>query len=301
MMMRIQKWFLLTLAFLCSLEGGLAQSRRKTVYDSTLVGDRITPAVSSVMMPKTYTEILLSNALTSSNDYFLSNRSNLALNERNTYLINTLQITHGISASGRFNIGLDISYRTARSDADRKSSPLKVFGNDGESLQRYARGFTSLGLRARYAVTSKRNFVIQQTFYIPFQESTPDTRFLGDLRYALNTQFLYNQLIGRKVFLFTQADIFIQFKTDDTAAYYSVPFNIYGSYLLTKSLFPFVQIGMTNTLQDGDLVTQSFSYGMGLQYQFSTMFTINAFYNDTFAGKSYADWNAYSLGVRAVF
>ncbi|MEP6736642.1 MAG: hypothetical protein ABJA70_14050 [Chryseolinea sp.] len=294
----------LFLVFLClSLftDHAFAQSRRRMVYDSSIVGDRITPSVSSVMMPKTYSEVLLSNTLSTANTYFKSDRSKINLTERDTYLINTLQVTHGISASGRLNVGLDISYRMARSDANRTSSPTKVFGNDGTGLRNYARGFTSLGVRARYALTEKRNFVIQHTFYLPFQKATNDTQFLGDVRYALNTQFLYNQLIGRKVFLFAQGDIFIQFKTDHTPSYYNAPLNVYGTYLLTRNFFPFVQIGMSNTFnKDVKLSGQSYTYGVGLQYQFTTMFTINAFYNDVFAGKTYSDWRNFSFGVRAV-
>jgi len=280
----------------------VCQSPRKYRYDSALVGDRITPAVSAIMMPRTYTEVILNNSLLTTNAYFGSNRDQLDLDHRSTYLINTLQVTHGVSASGRFNVGLDLSYRTGREDADRDSSPLKVFGNDSEGLRYYARGLTSFGVRARYAVTRNRNFVIQQAVYIPFDASSQDKQFLGDNRYASNTQFLYTQLLGRKVFLFGQADILVRFKSESYSSDYTVPLNLFTSYLLTSRIFPFVQLGMLNSWDhEFDHSIQSFTYGAGLQYQFTTMFTVNVFYNNVFAGQVANKWTGVNLGIRGVF
>jgi len=279
----------------------VAQSLRRQKYDSLLVGDLITPAVSSVMMPKGYTEILLNNSLLTSNSQFTSDRTSIDLNQRYTYLINTLQVTHGIAASGRLNVGLDLSYRTGRADADPESSPLKVFGNDSEGLIQYERAFTSVGIRARYVPTKNRNFVIQHVFSIPISSGDAG-EFLGDNRYALNTQFLYTQLLGRKVFIFGQADVFVRFKEGQQDIDYTVPANVFLTYLLNSHIFPFVQLGMASTWNnDVELLRQSFSYGVGLQYQFNTMFNINAFYNDIFAGKNTNPWNSFNLGIRVVF
>lgn len=275
-----------------------AQSKRKTIYDSLLVGDRITPAVSSVMMPKTYTEIILSNVLLTTNTAYLENGDAFVLSRRSTYVLNTLQVTHGISASGRFNVGLDLSYRTGRTNADPHSSPLKVFGNDSEGLIQYERAFTSIGFRARYVPTRNRNFVIQHTFYIPFSTTSAESLFLGDNRYAFNTQLLYTQLLGRKVFLFGQADIFVRFKQDQNGTDVTKPINVYATYLLSRHVFPFVQLGMVNAWEDVN--RQSYSYGAGLQYQFNSMFNINAFYNDVFAGKNGNQWKTFNFGVRVV-
>lgn len=274
-----------------------AQSARRSLYDSLLVGDRITPAVSSVLMPKTYTEIILVNSLLTTNLIYNSNGESINLNSRFTYLINTLQVTHGLSASGRFNIGLDLSYRTGRADADRESSPLKVLGNNSEGLVEYQRSLTSIGFRARYVPTRNRNFVIQNTFYVPIGSSS-DISFLGDNRYSFNTQFLYTQLLGRKVFLFGQADILIRFKDDQNDTDYTMPINAYCTYLVNRHFFPFIQLGMVNSWSD--VTRQSFSFGGGLQYQLNTMFNINAFYSDVFAGKSSNHWNSYNLGIRVV-
>jgi len=275
-----------------------AQSKRRSLYDSMLVGDRITPAVSSVMMPKSYTEIILSNSMLTTNALYNSKGESINLSNRYTYLINTLQVTHGITTSGRFNLGLDLSYRTGRSDSDPASSPMKVMGNSSEGLIDYERSFTSIGIRARYVPTRNRNFVIQNTFVVPLSSSDAEAVFLGDNRYAFNTQFLYTQLLGRKFFLFGQTDFLIRFKDDRNDIDYTMPLNVYATYLLNRHFFPFVQLGMVNSWSD--VTRQSFSYGVGLQYQFNTMFNINAFYNDVFAGKSSNQWNAYNLGIRVV-
>jgi len=275
-----------------------AQSKRRVLYDSLLIGDRITPAVSSVMMPKRYTEIILSNSLLTTNSVFTSSGESLNLSGRYTYLINTLQVTHGVTSSGRLNVGLDLSYRTGRADSDPNSSPMKVFGNSSEGLIEYGRSLTSIGFRARYVPTRNRNFVIQNTFYVPLNSTGSDGVFLGDNRYAFNTQFLYTQLLGRKVFLFGQTDFLIRFKDDQHEADYTMPVNVFCTYLVNHHLFPFVQFGMVNSWSD--INRNSFSFGGGLQYQFNTMFNINAFYNDVFAGKNSNHWNSFNLGIRVV-
>lgn len=285
---------------LCTISVASAQSRRSR-YDSLLVGDRITPAVSSVMMPKSYTEVILYSSLITANRFFGSTGNWVSSEDRNSYLFYTLQATHGLSTSGRFNVGVDLSYRIRRTDADENSSPLKVFGNDNKGLIRYERAFTSVGLRARYIPFAKiPNLVVQHTFYIPISTGADESAYLGDNRYALNSQLLYNQLLGRKMFLFGQVDLFVRLKEGADATDYTVPVNVFATYLLTKHIFPFVQLGMSNSWYP-TVTASSYSYGAGLQVQFTSMFNINFFYNDVFAGKNTRDWKSFNLGIRKVF
>lgn len=276
---------------------------RKEKYDSLLTGDRITPAVSSVMMPKGFTEILFSNTLLSSNKYFDIERRGRDFLNRTSYLFSTLQITRGISHNARINVGLDLNYRLGRADFDRNSSPLNVFSSSGDGLVQYERAFTSVGFRARYVPVAKhRNFVIQNTFTIPLRKLSHASAFLGDNRYKLNTQFLFNHLIGRKMFLFGQADALVLFSNGDSNTDYALPLNVYASYLLTRSIIPFALIGTSNIWNESfEQQSQAFSYGLGVQFQFTTMLSANLFYNDTFAGKNVSQWQAFNVGVRGVF
>jgi opacity protein-like surface antigen len=294
---------LLTLACCILLIVVADAQTRKQRYDSLLVGDRITPAVSSVMMPRSFTEVILSNTLLSSNQYFDIERKGRDFLNRTSYLFSTLQITRGISRTGRVNVGVDVNYRLGRADFDRTSSPLDVFSSSGDGLIQYERAFTSIGVRVRYVPVSKhRNFVVQNTFTIPLSTSSDANVFLGDSRYKLNTQFLYNYLIGRKVFLFGQVDALVLFKNSEAKTSYAMPVNLYVSYILNKNIIPFALLGTTNVWNDNiEQQSQSFSYGLGLQYQFTSMFTANFFYSDTFAGKNASQWQAFNLGVRGVF
>ncbi|HEY9005803.1 MAG TPA: hypothetical protein VIM75_06695 [Ohtaekwangia sp.] len=286
----------------CILNDVQAQTaERRNAYDSLLVGDRITPAVSSVMMPKSYTEVILSNALLTTNTYFTVDHVSLSMNQRYTYFINTLQVTHGIAKSGRFNVGLDFSYRTGRQDIEARSSPMKVFGNDSKGLIQYERAITSIGIRARYLPFAKPNFVVQQTFYIPMSAGSNQSIFLGDNRYALNTQLLYNYLISRKMFLFVQADLLVRFRDARANADFTNPINVFASYLMTKHIFPFALIGMTNSWDyNFDHTRQYFTYGVGMQYQFNTMFTVNLFYSNVFSGENSNQWKTFNPGIRKV-
>jgi hypothetical protein len=255
------------------------------------------------MMPPTYTEVILSSTLLTTNQYFDSDRKAGDSDRRVSYLFSTLQITHGISSSGRVNVGIDMNYRVGRSDIDRNSSPLDVLSSSGEGMIDYERAFTSIGIRARYVpLADHPNFVIQNTFTIPVSTSSYGSLFLGDNRSKLNTQLLYNHLVGRKMFIFGQADVLVLFKTSHYNAHYAVPLNIYASYLATRNIIPFALIGTSNSWDDSfSQQAQAFTYGLGLQIQFTTMFTANLFYNDTFAGKNVSQWQAFNVGVRGVF
>lgn len=294
---------LVYLCLLSELTPALAQSRR-SIYDSLIVGDRITPAVSSVMMPKGYLEVILNNSLLTANQFFASDGDQYSFpggGKRDSYFFNTLQLTRGLSSSGRFNAGIDISYRTGRTDSDPESSPTKVLGNSSDGLIRYERAFTSIGVRTRYIPFANiRNLVVQHTFYIPISGGSQESTFLGDSRYALNSQLLFNQFIGRKTFLLSQLDFFVRLEEGMQKTDYTVPLNIFAAYLVTKSILPFVQLGASRSWFEG-FTTASYTYGAGLQYQFTTMFNINFFYNDVFAGKNYSDWKGFNLGVRGVF
>jgi hypothetical protein len=281
----------------------LAQSRR-AAYDSLIVGDRITPAVSSVMLPTGYTEVIVNNLLLTSNQFFASDRNLYSFpggGKRDSYFFNTLQVTHGLSSSGRFNAGVDLSYRTGRIDRDPESSPTKVLGSSSYGLIQYERAFTSVGLRARYIPFAKiRSLVVQHTFYIPISRGSQESTFLGDSRYALNSQLLFNQFLGRKTFLFGQLDLYVRLKDDFQETDYTIPLNLFAGYLVSKHFLPFVQLGTSRTWLEG-FNTSSYTYGAGLQYQFTTMFNINVFYNDVFSGKNYSDWKSFNLGIRGVF
>jgi hypothetical protein len=176
-----------------------------------------------------------------------------------------------------------------------------VFGSNSDGLVKYERALTSIGLRTRYIPFAKiRNLVVQHTFFIPVSAGSQESTFLGDSRYALNSQLLYNHFIGRKTFLFGQLDVFVRLEEGVQKTDYTVPLNLFAAYLATEHFIPFVQIGTSRSWFEG-LTASSYTYGAGIQYQFTTMFNINLFYNNVFAGKNYSDWTSLNLGVRGVF
>jgi hypothetical protein len=54
----------------------------------------------------------------------------------------------------------------------------------------------------------------------------------------------------------------------------------------------------TNTFQNQ---SQFLPVGVGLQYQYSLRFTINAYYNQYVWAQNYSDYHTLSLGFRGVF
>jgi hypothetical protein len=275
----------------------LEEKYRKSKDSSALLHPFI-PAVSSVMLNKKQIEINFFSSLSTTNKY-RDDKSDLnELEFRQTYLFNTLQFTYGISKNAKFNIGFDINSATGRIDEDRNSSMFKIFTSHTEGNSKYARAITSIAPRIRWRPLKKNyKFTIQSSFIFPTSVSAEKQNILGRSQVYFLTQFLYNQPLNKRTFLFSQLSLQYGFKNDQAPAILYSPISVYLSYFIPRKTVLFVLINYIPLLSKENN-RYTFQLGGGLQYQISRLFLINCSYANDITGKNYPDFTSYNISLR---
>ena len=301
------KSFLLSMLLLLVSIGVTAQSRWKK-YDSIYFENLFLPNFSNLLMPKGYVEVILSNSLLSANLYW-NNTGKIDLNGRNSYDQITAIGNAGVSQNGQFNAGVELHYAIGYNDSDPNSSALDIFKDSPPGFVRRARAVTSVGPRIKWRpFKHNSNFVYISTLQFPLLHNALKETILGQSRTYWGNQFLYSFSLGKKLAFFAQDDLYTYFKeglNSHNQYYHALTF--YGYFLISKHVFPFVSAGYgggygtdinTNKFQNQ---FQYLPVGVGLQYQYSLRFTINAYYNEYVWGQNYSDYHTLSLGFRGVF
>lgn len=264
------------------------------------------PAVSSTLLSKGQLEVGLFNGLISANQFRNSEKKLIDLSARQTYYYGLLQLTYGTSKSARLNMGIDINFNAARIDSDPKSSPLAVFGSNTNEFDRSAKAIGAVGPRIRWRPFKKSyRFTVQSSVWFPTVGSPSKQQFLGISRVYWITQLLYNQPVGKSWFLFSQLALQYGFQNKaNTSSQAVTPATAYVCYLIPKKTVLFALLNYTPVIdinQGLAVIAQASQYGFGIQYQFSKHCLINTFYSDYFAGRNYADYKGYNMGLRMLF
>ena len=303
------KSFLLGALLLVSSTSLPAQSRWKA-YDSIYFENLFLPNFSNLLMPKGYVEVLVSNSLLTANrGWSNTNGSTFDLNGRYTYDYVTAIGNAGISKNNRFNAGIEIHYAKGYHDSDPTSSPMDIFKGSPPGFVQRAGALTSAGPRIKWRPFKHNlHFVYISTLQFPLLHNALKESLLGQSRTYWGNQFLYSFSLGRKLAFFAQDDLYLYFKegVNSHNQYYEA-LTFYSYFLITKHLFPFVSAGYGagyGTDINTNKFKSQFQYlpvGVGLQYQYSLRFTINAYYNQYIRAQNYNDWRTMSLGFRGVF
>jgi hypothetical protein len=280
------------------------EKKYKKLKDSLARVYRLIPAVSSVMVNHKQFEVNFFNSLISANRYRDANMHLNSLNARETYFYSTVQLTCGVSKNARFNVGIDINSVFGRIDQDENSSLFKVFNSDIEGNSRYARSITSVSSRIRWRpLKNNYKFVVQSSLNFPTGISIEKQSVLGYSQVYFVSQFLYNQPLSKRLFLFPQLSFQYGFKNNQAASVYYLPLSLYLSYLVPQKTILFV---LTNYVpifsKENNFRYNSFTLqlGGGVQYQFSPYFLVNAYYANNINGKNYGDFESYNLGFRYI-
>lgn len=271
------------------------QSSRAEKLDSAFYDPFLFPAVSASILPKGFVEINSFSSLLYSTRRFNNESKPFENNIKTSVFSSLAQVNYGVSASGRFNIGLDLSYLAYRLDIDTESSPFKVLGNsEAFASDQY---LSHLGFRVRYLpLARKRNLLFQHAFEVSVNKQLP-------LQNRFNSQLIYIHSLSRKLFLFNQLDLRYAFPKGNSKASLSVPYTAVLSYLLKPN---FQLFGLANftplftQTDDGGLPVFVTQAGLGLQYQFSARFGANVFYNRYLYGKNIEQHTGINLGLRTV-
>jgi opacity protein-like surface antigen len=262
------------------------------------------PAVSSVLVNHRQLEANFFASIISANNYRDDDGYPGDLNARQTYLYRTLQATYGVSRNARFNVGLDVNIIMGRIDQDRNSSMFKVFDTDVEGASKHARAITSVAPRIRWRPLKRNyNFTIQSSLSFPTGISREKQQVLGYSQIFLASQFLYNQPLSQRLFLFSQLGLQYGFERDNAPAAFFSPVSLYMSYLIPRKTIPFIlfnYIPMFSKDNSWSYSRYTMQVGGGLQYQITRQLLVNGFYANDIKGKNYPDFNTYSLSVRYV-
>ena len=284
-----------------------AQSRWKE-YDSIYFENLFMPNFSNLLMPKGYVEVLLSNSILSANQGWSNTTgSKFDLGRRYTYNFVTAIGNAGVSHNGRLNAGLEVHYATGYQDSDPGSSPFGIFKSYPSGYVTKESALTSFGPRIKWRpFKGNLHFVYISTLQFPLLHNAQKEAVLGQSRLQWGNQFLYSFSWGKKLAFFAQDDLYIFFGegTGSHNQYFNT-LSVYSYFLITNHLFPFVSVGYSGAYATDTRgfrnQYQSLPLGVGLQYQFSLRFTINAYYNQYAWAQNYNDWRTMNLGLRGVF
>ena len=280
------------------------ESRYQKLKDSLSLSYLFTPAVSSVMVNNKQFEINLFNSLLSANKYRDENGNLYHSFSRNTYLFTGLQLTYGISKKARWNIGLDINSIAGRIDNDRNSSILKVFNSRVDGNSHYAKAITSIGPRIRWKPFRRNyHFTLQSSVIFSIYQSAEKEAVLGQNQTYVLTQFLYNQPLSKRLFLFPQIGLQYGFKNDNASSIFYSPATCYLGYLIPQKIILFSLINYIPIFRKDESWTYNaytFQIGTGLQYYISKNILMNAYYAKDIKGKNYQDFNSYNIGLRFI-
>ena len=282
----------------------LMENRYQRLKDSFGVSHPFIPAVSSVMIKHRQVELNYFASLASANSYRTDAGDLMDINVNQSYLYNTLQITYGLSKNERFNAGIDINSVAGRIDQDRNSSIFKVFNPSVTGNDKYAFAVTSFAPRVRWRPLKKNyKFTIQSSVRLPTPINNEKQAILGSNQIYFLSQFLYNQPLSNRLFLFSQISLQYGFKRTNTAAVVFSPVSMYLSYYIPKKVILFALLNYVPIFINQNKWTISryaLQPGGGLQYQLSRQVLINAYYVRVVAGKNYPELAGYNISVRFI-
>ena len=277
------------------------EKKYRTLKDSILLHPLI-PTVSPIIINYRELEIITASSLTSTTRYFDGDGNKIDLMLRQTAFYNTLQLTYGLSRDTTLNVGIDVNTVFARLDQNASSSPFDVFSLNSYGNTREAKAVTSLVPRIRWLPFKKnKNFTIQNSFGLPMALSSASKNVLGTGQFYFLTQFLYNEPLSKRFFLFGQLGFEYLFKRDDAHSSIYCPEAVYLSYLATKKII-FFALGdyipvftKENKWTYNRHVTQA---GGGVQYQLSNILLVNGLYAVNLTGENYPAGNNFNFSLR---
>jgi hypothetical protein len=280
--------------------------KRKERLEKAMYGNLLNPSFSSVLLPKGFVEVNWINSLLTANRLFDTAATKNDLNARETYFSSTLRLTYGITGSGRFNAGLDITYANRRLDKNPENSPLLVFNFSPKTVIRQQSDIVSISPRVRFMpLKHNDHFVVQSSVSLPLARQERQT-FLGANRIFWDNQFLYNFEVGDNLFVVAQLGVGYAFRKDTlNRGQLNLPLSVFGAYKVNDRIIPFLFAShtrfFTKNFEDKfGTLAHTTQLGAGLQYQFSLRFSLNAAYLASPLGKNYRAYNGFTLSTRII-
>lgn len=230
------------------------------------------------------------------------------LSERQTFLNVMYQFTHGISPSGKVNVGLDVWVTRALYDRG-EGSPFKVLTFDDGDFSRTA--VTGIGPRIRYVPFSRLNGLsVQSTFLFPVAQDLEQPSFTGHDRYTWFTQFFYDTRLASQWRLFLEADFLYRIDREgDRANFFRTPVSAFLSYFPNDqktTLFVFSQYSprfenLSNEVDEQFGLNSWFTQvGIGAKYQVTSKLGLELSYANFIASRQDGAGYTLNLGLRYI-
>jgi len=277
--------------------------RRRDSLENLLM---VNAGASAILVKRGEVELYSFNSLLSSSQFNDKQGNNSNLPGKYLLFNSLFQVNYGVSASRRFNVGLDISYRAYRYSPDKDDPLFSVFESGPTTVRSLAYG----GPRIRWQPFRKlNNFTYQSHLWIPIANKSRQDD-LGTSRINWGHTFFYYKYFSRKVGLFGQASFTFAFPTsssgDNATTEYYMPLSVSLVFVPTPKNILYGSLTYSWTNYDLSKITEGadsdFSqFGIGYQRIISKYFFANISYYGTLFARNYGVWNGFNLGVRYVF
>ncbi len=236
---------------------------------------------------------------------------------RTSFMTHLFQYTFGVSKSKRFNIGVDLTFRSAGTAVDSTISGLKptfLYTNTDTSRV----GLTSAGLRVKWQpFKAVSNFTLQSTIMAPtikhpeglFADTGKVLHWADWNRITWWNQFYYTKTFG-KFQLFTELDFLFRFRVNESQiGMLDLPVSVFLSYFPTRKITVY---GMTqhvhrytnNIDPDNPIITDWVipsnytASGIGFKYQLLSNLNLELLYTNFWRGRNSGLGSTFNLGIK---
>ncbi|MDX2362243.1 MAG: DUF547 domain-containing protein [Crocinitomicaceae bacterium] len=237
---------------------------------------------------------------------------------RATFVTHLLQYTIGVTKNKRFNIGLDVNFRSNGRSSDPSYGGIKqAFAYKNNDSTRV--GVTSVGLRLKFQpFKSVTNFSLQSTLYAPTIKhpegySGPDEQNLSWADWNRITwwnQFFYSKTFASgKMQLFTELDFLFRFKIHESQiGALDIPVSVFLSYFPSKKITIYAMTQhvqrFANNYSSDPVITDWVSgadytvSGLGFKYQILPNLNVELLYTKFWRSRNGGLGETFNLGIK---
>lgn len=238
---------------------------------------------------------------------------------RATFVTHLFQVTYGLTASKRINVGLDINLKNSGRSANDASygAISRAFAYTNNDSARV--GISSVGARLKIQpFKTVQNFTIQTTLYIPtikHPEGYLDPAGENNLFWADWDRITWwNQLFLDKTFgkfqLFTELDFLFRFKRyESQIGMLDMPASVFLSYFPTKRITIYAMTqhvarftnninGHVPVVADWVIPMNYTASGLGFKYQLLPNLNLELLYTNFWRGQNTGLGETVNLGIK---
>lgn len=289
--------YALLLGCICVVASTHAQQTRSQKLDSLYNDPFFYSTVSAIILPKGFVEVNNFGSLFTTNKLFTSEAKREDLNARLNQFVDILQVSYGVSAASRFNVGFDLQYSALHIDLDPAGSPFNVFGSK-TALAR-DKALTHAGLRFRWKPFNRnRRLLIQGSVYQPVYKPAENQT-------SLRFQVIQVWELSRRLFLYAQPGLNYNLPKQSIGGSLSLPLTALFQFQVRPQ---FGLIGLLNhsigLSKNAERVfgqtSRGSQVGIGLQFQPSLRLGFTGFVTQYIAGKNTGIYRTANVGVRII-